>query len=103
MREPGRGLAVARHADGRAHLGGHGLRNILHARAVALDDPAQQRDALRLGLCRVNLGKAALAAATARSTSAAEPIEILVKASSVAGLMTSSVRGVAGSTQAPLI
>ena len=50
-----------------------------------------------------NAGNAARAAATARSTSAAEPMEILVKGSSVAGLMTSRVRGVAGSTQAPLM
>jgi hypothetical protein len=50
-----------------------------------------------------NLAKAARATATARSTSAAEPMEIRVKGSSVAGLMTSMARGVAGSTQAPLM
>jgi hypothetical protein len=43
------------------------------------------------------------AAATARSTSCALPALIWVKAFSVAGLMTSMVAGVTGSTQAPSI
>ena len=54
-------------------------------------------------LVAVNAGKAARAAATARSTSAALPMEIWVYAASVAGLMTSNKRGATGSTQVPLI
>ena len=49
------------------------------------------------------VSKAARAAFTALSTSAAEPIEMRPATASVAGLMTSSVFGVTGSTQAPLM
>ena len=51
----------------------------------------------------VKAGKAARAAATARSTSAAPPMEICVYAASVAGLITSNKRGATGSTQVPLM
>ena len=47
--------------------------------------------------------KASAAAATALSTSAAEPAEILPQTSSVAGLITSRVFGVTGSTHSPLM
>ncbi len=53
------------------------------------------REALRQVL------KAVLAAATARSTSAAEPALTRPHTSSVAGLTTSMVRGWAGSTHSP--
>ena len=43
------------------------------------------------------------AAATALSTSALEPSEMRAKASSLAGLMTSIVLGVTGSTHLPSI
>ena len=54
-----------------------------------------------LTLVRLNAGKAAFAAATARSTSAALPRLMRPATSSVAGLITSSGFGEAGSTQAP--
>ena len=44
---------------------------------------------------------AALAAATARSTSASAPSAIVANGCSVAGLMTSSVAGEAGATHSP--
>jgi len=48
-----------------------------------------------------NFGKAALAAATARSTSADEPTEISVNASSVAGSITGMRCASTGATQRP--
>ena len=54
-------------------------------------------------LVAVKAGNAARAAATARSTSAALPIEICVYAASVAGLITSNKPGATGSTQVPLM
>jgi len=47
------------------------------------------------------LEKAARAAFTARSTSSAEPTEMRPAEASVAGLMTSMLRAVTGSTQLP--
>ncbi len=52
---------------------------------------------------RDQAGKARLAAATARSTSAASPSAIRPHVSSVAGFSTSSVFSATGSTQAPSI
>jgi hypothetical protein len=52
-------------------------------------------------LVRENVSNAVRAAATALSTSAALPREIRPIVSSVAGLMTSNVFGVTGSTQPP--
>ncbi len=49
------------------------------------------------------VSNAARAAFTALSTSAAVPIEMRPAATSVAGLMTSMLFGVTGSTQAPLM
>ena len=50
-----------------------------------------------------NVSKAAFAAATAASTSAAPPMAIDAIGFSVAGLMTSIVSVVLGSTHAPLM
>ena len=78
MRQAGGGLAVPRHADRRAHLGGDRLGDVVRC---ALDSISMMRfsSAMRSALlvCE-NVGNAARAAATARSTSAAEPMEILV-------------------------
>ncbi len=50
-----------------------------------------------------NVSNAALAAATAASTSSAPPIAIVSIGCSVAGLMTSSVSLLSGFTHAPLM
>ena len=82
------GLGVARQGDGGAHLLGQGLGGVLVTLLVFFEDALQQRQALGLaGLGEA--GKAALAAATARSTSAALPTAMVAKASSVEGSMTS--------------
>ena len=54
-------------------------------------------------LVREKAGKAAFAAATARSTSPALPMLICATGSSVAGLITSKGCGCSGATHSPLM
>ena len=70
-------LRFARELQRRAHFSAHRIGNFLVAAVVQLEHLAQERQAL-LRLDRANAGKAAFAAATARSTSALLPSAIFV-------------------------
>ena len=76
---------------GRAHLGRMAVGACRHRALVGGEDALQQLDALALLVCE-KVGKAARAASTARSASAAVPMAMPAQGSSVAGSMTSSVR-----------
>ena len=95
--EAGAGLEFLRKAKRRPHLVGDGPADLLHALLVDLDDPAQEVDAL-LARGQRNVSNARRAAATALSTSAAEPSAISYSASSLAGLTTGKVFLATGST-----
>jgi hypothetical protein len=85
---------------GRAHLLGDRLGDLGVALLIFGGDRLEQVEPLLAGRLGID-GKAALAAATARSTSSAEPRLIRPATLSSAGLMTSSVFASAGFTHSP--
>ena len=85
----------------RAHLLGHRLAEIGGPLLVLGLDRLQQVQALFAAGLTDQVAKAFLAALTALSTSAAEPIAILPDTCSVVGLSTSRVFGSIGSTHWP--
>jgi hypothetical protein len=92
--------AAGQHLEGRAHLGADGPGHVVEALLVGHADARDEIEPLLAGGGREGR-KAAFAAATARSTSAAAPMAITPTGASVAGLMTSRRAAEEGSTHWP--